>query len=576
MSANTLSENLSKLEIKNNNPILFNNKDYYSIDIMFIDKTTNDIIQIPYNKYVKKLSLIDDITQFGMQGNIIISNNSNILNSILENRDNYYFSIIFTLFTDIVNSNYYKFEPYLFDIISCNPISSDNDKSMIYSLELKDIYSSIAQDTSFQTILNETTLNLSTATTFTQFFKVIYQFFKYYIENNINDKTKLVLKGSASNDIINILNKQLDDFYINEESDNIEANKILENTKKLITGNQSTLDVIKILLKFACSKINTSTIQNTPQVDSTVSDFFLSPIFPREEYICLSKQYVDENTWNSKFKDKIKINSTIKRNITMRTLYSPFESAFNQGIIFEIFGKSCKDLKYKSNINTISDIYGFKSFPYNKKITASYWKHHHFTNLNSNSASTSYVPFPRIYNMFNYTFLNSSKMEFPSINFLGGELNIKPTNLFKEEPLPLRDNIMEGEGQVSDANANLRILSNSIDLSNTIIHTSETSDAQSEALIIIKNVLSSLVLLNSSYMITVDGVIQRRPNEIIMFTNLSGINQNIDTEQSFQNFYTTKNFDSEVMLYITKIIHKFEGNKYTNDIYASRFYDSKK
>jgi hypothetical protein len=82
--------------------------------------------------------------------------------------------------------------------------------------------------------------------------------------------------------------------------------------------------------------------------------------------------------------------------------------------------------------------------------------------------------------------------------------------------------------------------------------------------------LASFILANDSYKFTIQGNIRRRPNEIIKF-GFDPVAK--DGSISNKTVGTDINYSKYTYLYVSKIIHKFEGNEYKNTIEAYKFVD---
>ena len=112
--------------------------------------------------------------------------------------------------------------------------------------------------------------------------------------------------------------------------------------------------------------------------------------------------------------------------------------------------------------------------------------------------------------------------------------------------------------------------SNKIDEHNSFIYASKTTDTLNECMRVMGKNIASFVLANDSYEFTIMGNIRRRPNEIIRFgfDPLTG-----DGSIQSKTIGTDINFTNYTYMYVSRVVHKFIGNEYKNDIVAYKFAD---
>ena len=80
--------------------------------------------------------------------------------------------------------------------------------------------------------------------------------------------------------------------------------------------------------------------------------------------------------------------------------------------------------------------------------------------------------------------------------------------------------------------------------------------------------IASFVLANDTYTFTLNGNLRRRPNEIIKY----GFSPVSEDGSMRANTISTGVFDNNrLYMYVSSVIHKFEGNLYTNTIKAHKF-----
>ena len=84
--------------------------------------------------------------------------------------------------------------------------------------------------------------------------------------------------------------------------------------------------------------------------------------------------------------------------------------------------------------------------------------------------------------------------------------------------------------------------------------------------------LTSFIMLNTSYSYVIEGSLFRRPNEIVKINRHIGkTNANIDPNPNFPS--GLKHDSKYTMVYVTNVKHQFKGTSFLNVISANKIYD---
>ena len=121
-----------------------------------------------------------------------------------------------------------------------------------------------------------------------------------------------------------------------------------------------------------------------------------------------------------------------------------------------------------------------------------------------------------------------------------------------------------GVGQAK--NSSDKTFDNVFDEYNSYTVALTTEDTTNEALREMGKNLTSLVLENDFYSFSMKGNMLRHPNEI-MRLKLQGSNRDTETQLPVA---TNPSMTSFVFVYVTKVVHVFSGENYTNNIIASK------
>lgn len=241
------------------------------------------------------------------------------------------------------------------------------------------------------------------------------------------------------------------------------------------------------------------------------------------------------------------------RQITMRNIYMPFFLAFgdkNYSTLMEDINPSRDNSDKNDDIPFLGVYHGeLKSFQFNpidinsvKKL----WKNVVFLDCTGTAigANSVLIFFSWFFDFFQHVFLNTEESGLLS--------NVMP------------DFFMFSRVQgIPHAKASGNKFENLFDQYNSNTYSTVTEDSVGECLRYMGKNLASFTLINDSYTFKMNGNLLRRPNEIVRFgykgNTSGGLMQMLSSNIGLH-------FGDHTYLYIRKVIHRFTGNVYNNDI----------
>lgn len=489
-----------------------------------------NVLYLQWGKDVIELNLQDTLMQFGMFGDMTVIDNFNNLSFILEQFISFdlVINIVQKVGEDIANLRY---ESYVFNIVSVEPISHPNEQPKKLKIRFEDALTSVAKRTSLGTFL-KLLPGFKQQQSFPEAFAAIIEYLKDIIYYNNGSKIEYS-KGIKFN------NYQVE----------CKENSIIETILDKLDNNNNVYDLLTELSKKACIAI---------KPDSALTGDFemignvLIPLFCKEEYTDSQNYYYLQYNVPGDKMQFLTNEVYLHRPFSLRNFYMPFEQAFKEtnGIIFESFSIERGKLQTgELTINGINPdpVEKIEAVAANLDLTAKRWKNLSFLSSNANGGSSRLVFFNWIFQFFNKVFLRSN----------APKENAKTSNILPQFYLAeLADPTLRDNKDLAERNSNVYLIEN------------EKADPLQEVLMQIGKTIASLVLLNNSYSFEVSGSLLRRPNEIInLYVPAS------EDESSPSPLRTDLAMSKNVMLYVTAVIHSFSGNTFRDKVICNRIYE---
>lgn len=244
------------------------------------------------------------------------------------------------------------------------------------------------------------------------------------------------------------------------------------------------------------------------------------------------------------------------RQMTMRDIFMPFFLAFasyNKRGFFEDINPTMKGLMGQDDSKNDAAILGtyhgeIKSMsfhPIDMNSVAKLWKNVIFLDCSSDATcqNSTLIFFSWFFDFFQKVFLNSQVQ--------GVCTNVLP------------DFFMFGRNQgIKHAAKWGNTFENKFDEYNSYTYATQTNDSVNECLRVMGKNLASFILINDMYTFTLTGNLFRRPNEIVKF----GWRGAQGAWKEYLSFHTNLMFNDHTFLYVRKVIHRFSGNTYDNEI----------
>ena len=522
---------------------LFNNRENYQINCFLVpnflrppDRFNIDYATyLPWEKSVTSLTIRDQLFSFGTSGTMEVADVLNSISHVLEQFVSY--DLVINIIHKLDDERIIRFEPYVMSIVNIQEVAKPDSNTKILQIEFEDILTAEAKKHNLGSLLKfDPTIKQSQ--TFMELFTKIFDYLTGIISKNAGGKItygkkiKMNTYKSASN-----------------------QNSLIEPIFDDLTPGASIFELLTETYKSACVDI---TIDTKLTNDFEMIGNVLMPLFFKEEYPDVLNYYYNLFLEKPEELEGVSTNKEgifVPRPFTLRNFYSPFQYGFDNTtkVVFESFTtvlteKQTDKLKMVTingeNPLPISNIQALTS---NSNLTTKRWKNLAFISANPQGGSNRLVYFNWIYEFFNKVFLR-------------GKLNqadIFLSNITPAFYMSLQGNkSMQDDKDLAERNANIIMIKN------------EKADPLNEILMQIGKSIASLVFLNNMYSFEAEGSLLRRPNEIInLYTP-----QNLDliTTQSFRTDFTCSD---NVILYATSVIHKFEGNTFTDKIICNRIYE---
>lgn len=531
------------------------------IECIFVDKITmepSSCVYLNYGKNIKSLSINQTVSSYGISASIHVNDSNGLIQSLLAHQTNFYCVVnimeVFNHNDELPpNSDASRIEtgimysPYIFEIEDVKSLSPDGAKDKVYSFELIDIISATLKKVSYGNLLIRNPGFIQSLN-----FAELYQ-------NIIN----------FAAEIINLAhNKQfyIDNYiyFIDDITDSI--NDLIKSVVlKDLSIDMTCYELLNHIYKHAAREIEPPSHFNGEKVGN-----ILLPLMLQDEFEDISKKY---RTYFNRDLDKEIITqisfsgersidaNLIKRGLYAKCILMPFELAFNstEPTIYEninpILDERGQLMSYDKNINAmnglvISPIIDNVDIPPANYLVGFGWKNLSLISDTPGGSNNMLVYFNWIYEFYKATFLNDKAAAFNTVIGKQIQPSIDP-HFHKMEA----QDLIEGDKELF-AKIN----------SNTIIL--KSMDSIKEALYHVGRTLKSYIFMNSLFAFKVKGSILRHAGEIIKITSSTKDEETDGATAAIGGIEGALAGFS--LAYITNVIHTFNGNKFTDLIYASR------
>lgn len=538
-----LSEGYCALDNGLNAWQLFDNNETYQINCFLVPNfrfgsdryTTNGGMYLQYNKDVLSLTIEDQLFDFGIKGSMIVSDTMGSVSLMLEQFISY--DLVINIMYKIDDTRIMRFEPYVMSIINVVDIAKPNTTTKLLKVDFEDVLTAEAKKHSIATLLKFDT-TLKSSKTFPEAFKKIVTYLTEIMKGNAGDKL--------------VYGKEIK-FADNKFILNTDQNSLIEPIFDEIDPDASIYDLITQLQKDACVEIKMDT---TLTSDLEMIGNVLIPVFFKEEYPDFQNYYyilAGEESQKSFTIDSNAQGIFIGRPFTCRNFYMPFQCAFNSGtrVVFESF-TTAGTTTTEADLKTINGVIpipisNIRTLSSNTEYALRRWKNISFISSSPQGGSNRLVYFNWIYEFYNKVFLRGT---------LGAQ-NIKFSNITPNFFMAMQGNTeMMSDKGLAEKNSNILMIRN------------EKADPLNEILMQIGKSVASLVFLNTMYSFDALGSMLRHSNEVVnLYTPHTA------EETTNQTLRTDFIYSDNVVLYVTGVVHKFEGTSFTDTVICNRIYE---
>ena len=621
-----LNTDLSVLDLASDDESTLMNKEcHMKIDVYIVPKALrgSDIfnpknsIKLPYSKVVKSITFEDTLDSIGLRGDMEIKNVGGVYDIVFEHHMLYYLVVNISQYIDVQKTQFIKYEPYIFSIDSVKTISKGFKNDKVLKIYFTDIFTAILKSHSISSFIKLSGNNVTKATTYKEVFKKIVDYVKKYIKVNY-DNTIELKKDVLYDENVMYRGKE----KLNGYDADIDLSKLVEASFAKINRNASIWEGLQVLLRDCVTSIKLSDeIKNSfEQIGDVLIPFFFKEeyadvhaVYPNlwrqaDEYIEVSGGDTEDESETSSatvtssqeeqkletvnesnaeqpksqtqgksssdgsknaahtstkkaLSEKLQLFlpnhygsiSLILRQITMRDFFMPFYLCFSNGdseVVYE-------DINGDGGVMTLNgagsdNLKSLQYYAVDRSDIDKKWKNAIFLSTKGSSSECTLIFFDWFYRFFLRVFLNSSA--------LGGKRN------YISNVMPDFYSFSKRYGVGQAKNSSDKTFDNVFDEYNSYTVALTTEDTTNEALREMGKNLTSLVLENDFYSFSMKGNMLRHPNEI-MRLKLQGSNRDTETQLPVA---TNPSMTSFVFVYVTKVVHVFSGENYTNNIIASK------
>lgn len=540
---------------------------FLALKPMASEKMFKEVLWLQYPTDVIEIQLEDNLYSVGLRGYMDVNNTGSQIDVIL-NKSNLFYVVINITEYNLDDTPLVKYEPYIFDIGNVQVISEKDDAEQVLRIELIDMITSILESHSFASVIQYDT-SIKSSDSYKELFGYIFDYVKDHIKTNFNNNYELK-KELLFDQKYTFIDKK-----ISGNDEELQLNELIMDTIGKIKRDSTIKEAIDIIFQDCCTSLKTPS--RFTEIYQNIGDVLI-PFFFKEEYPdpCFFYTSVCSNTLKPKHENSIynqvyggEAPMLLYRQMTMRDIYIPFLVAFGGGNSEDIKGVF-EDINPPQNTEKIFSLAGqYKGMIYDMKYNCGgthnnykLWKNVIFLAcaVDNTGGDSTLIYFSWFYDFFTNVFLNESIQKHSSRKL---QSNVTPSF----HALMAAHDIGHRDAEIKEYQ---RGFSHKIDEHNSFIYASKTNDTLNECLRVMGKNLASFILANDSYEFTIAGNIRRRPNEIIRF----GF-EPISADGSFQSrtLGTDINMSDYTYMYVSKVVHKFIGNEYKNDIVAYKFAD---
>lgn len=216
-----------------------------------------------------EFNLVDDITQFGLTGSLLVKNEAGSLNMLVNNHTNFQAIIIISVQDN--ESFTYKLEPYIFEIVDIKPVKYGDDPTPYYNFTLESELSFIARTHHWVSVL-KFDQGIKTSPSYEAVYECLLNYFKRYISVSSNKQFYL----------------EKDIYFVEGAPD---THELVEATLKKIPGDSTIAEAMHIIGQDACTSVwAEEDMEKEFQVFSQGAIYV--PMFFRDEYADMQNMYV--------------------------------------------------------------------------------------------------------------------------------------------------------------------------------------------------------------------------------------------------------------------------------------------
>lgn len=259
----------------------FNQEKSMKISCFFVPKyekneqlvNPENVIKLPYSEVVKEIVLEDKLDSIGMSGYITVENKGGVLEAIFERHNNFWLVINFT---EKVASTSIKYEPYIFEILSVQNITSKFKKDKLVRVNFVDVITSVLSSHSIASFIKHEGLDVTSTKNYKLLFEKIINYVKRYLKINADNYwefKKDVLYGEGT---------RFDGYKkLNGFDGDLDLGTLVTASFNKIDKNASIYEALQILLKDCVTSIKMS--DEIKEMFEEIGDVLI-PFFFKEEY----------------------------------------------------------------------------------------------------------------------------------------------------------------------------------------------------------------------------------------------------------------------------------------------------
>lgn len=259
----------------------FNQEKSMKISCFFVPKyekneelvNPENVIKLPYSEVVKEIVLEDKLDSIGMSGYITVENKGGVLEAIFERHNNFWLVINFT---EKVASTSIKYEPYIFEILSVQNITSKFKKDKLVRVNFVDVITSVLSSHSIASFIKHEGLDVTSTKNYKLLFEKIINYVKRYLKINTDNYWEF------KKDVLYGQDTRFDGYKkLNGFDGDLDLGTLVTASFNKIDKNASIYEALQILLKDCVTSIKMS--DEIKEMFEEIGDVLI-PFFFKEEY----------------------------------------------------------------------------------------------------------------------------------------------------------------------------------------------------------------------------------------------------------------------------------------------------